>query len=421
MSAGAGGSEIQVSCLRASSRPLEVSRSLQAIEVIGEGRIQRGAGWLEDLINEGIHGNGPIPRIEDGRADKPNRPSIGAAHILIAFSRARRTGRLRTQKPGNRIGSNLFALQEVKLVGRLDDRRPVQADSVDGAQGREHLTALGSLVWSKTSVRVPEVGDDPHAQQVVAEIAEWAAWATGTAVNGVAIARKPPILPQVRGGDVRNDVTARIGGIAHVKAGRGASAHFAARGGSESAVRQNLLDPGVSLEAADEGFRGEAAGIQAVSDRDGVVAFLKREVPRVEETLGMREGDDGDKVRRRLAAIIYVTCCGGQDADTGVIRVVDRARAVLHPIFIVAARGWRAGQAEEPEAPVPRLVQFGIGVVGQNAVRLVEGVVEVAGRSVKHRELLAAVGAAAGRGGRGLRRERCRQRKNRNANEKSLQ
>src|SRR5216684_6204442 len=94
------GSKIQVSCLRASSTSLEVSRSLQAIEVIGEGRIQRGAGWLEDLINERIHGNGPIPRIEDGGTDEPHRSSIHAGHILLAFRRAWRAGGLEPEKPG---------------------------------------------------------------------------------------------------------------------------------------------------------------------------------------------------------------------------------------------------------------------------------------------------------------------------------
>src|SRR5713101_6751994 len=416
------GSEIQLSCLRASSTALEVSRGLQAIEVVGEGRIQRGAVWLEDLINERIHGNGPIPRIEDGRTDEPHRSSVGAIDILVALIRAWRARRLRTQKAGNGIGSNLGALQEVKLVACLNERSPVQAGAVDGGQGREHLTALGRLVWSKTRINEPEVGDDPHAQQVVAEVAEGAAGTTGAGVYGVAIARKPPILPEVRGGHGRSDVTAGIDRVAHIKAGRGASAHAAAGSGSESAVRQKLLGPGVGLEAPDEGLRGEAAGIQAVSDRDFVVAFEEREVPRVEERLGMREGDDGDEVRRRLAAIIYVPCCGGQDADIGGVRVVDRARAVVHPVFLTVLGGWRTGQAEEPEACVPRLVQFGIWVVGQDAVRLVEGVVEVAGGSVKHRKLLRAVGAAAGRGGRGrLRRERSRQRKNRNANEKSLQ
>src|SRR5712692_3124346 len=110
MSAGAGGSEIQVSCLRASSTSLEVSRSLQAIEVIGEGRIQRCAVWLEDLINERIHGNGPIPRIEDGRADEPNRSSIGATHIFLPFRRAWRAGGTRTRETWNGIGPNLGTL-----------------------------------------------------------------------------------------------------------------------------------------------------------------------------------------------------------------------------------------------------------------------------------------------------------------------
>src|SRR5947209_2344029 len=237
MSAGAGGSKIQVSCLRASSAALEVSRSLQAIEVIGEGRIQRGAGWLEDLINERIHGNGPVPRIEDGRADQPDRSSVGAIDILVAFTRAWRAGRTRTRETGNGIGSNLGTLQEVKLVPGLNDRGSIQAGAVDRSQRRQHLTALGSLVRSKTRINEPEVGDDPHAQQVVTEIAERAAWALGAAVNGVAIARKPPILPQVRRGHIRSDVTARIYGIAHIKAGRGVGAHAAAGSGSESAVR----------------------------------------------------------------------------------------------------------------------------------------------------------------------------------------
>src|SRR5713101_6013123 len=233
------GSEIQVSCLRASSTALEVSRSLQAIEVIGEGRIQRGAGWLEDLINERIHGNGPVPRIKDGGTDEPNRSSVGAIDILVVFSRAWRAGRTRARETGNGIGPNLGTLQEVKLVASLDDRRPVQAGAVDRSQGRQHLTALGSLVWSKTRINEPEVGDDPHAQQVVAEVAEGAAGTTGAGVYGVAIARKPPILPEVRGGHGRSDVTAGIDRVAHIKAGRGASAHAAAGSGSESAVRQS--------------------------------------------------------------------------------------------------------------------------------------------------------------------------------------
>src|SRR5216684_9403354 len=116
------GSEIQLSCLRASSTALEVSRGLQAIEVVGEGRIQRGAVWLEDLINERIHGNGPIPRIEDGRPDEPHRSSIHAGHILLAFRRAWRAGGTRTRETWNGIGPNLGTLEEVKLVGGLNDR-----------------------------------------------------------------------------------------------------------------------------------------------------------------------------------------------------------------------------------------------------------------------------------------------------------
>src|SRR2546425_634829 len=216
MSAGAGGSEIQVSCLRASSTSLEVSRSLQAIEVIGEGRIQRGAGWLEDLINERIHGNGTVPRIEDGGTNEPHRSSIRAAHILLAFRRAWRAGGTRTRETWNGIGPNLGTLQEVKLVGGLNDRGSIQAGPVDRSQGRQHLTACCVCL---RRIHEPEVSDDPHAQQVVAEVTERAARAARAGVNGVPIARKPPILPEVRSGHVGKDVTTRIRSIAHAKAG----------------------------------------------------------------------------------------------------------------------------------------------------------------------------------------------------------
>src|SRR5438445_10301745 len=143
------------------------------------------------------------------------------------------------------------------------------------------------------------------------------------------------------------------------------------------------------------------------------------------------EGDEGEKYIGG-AIIILVRSGGGQDAGIGGVRVVDGTGAVVHPVFRPAVKRTRrrAGQPEEPEASGHFLVQTVTRHVGQDAVLLVKGIAEIAGRSVKRvRERCwgwrgvgrSGNGGRGGSRGGGLRRQDSRPRQNGNTNQNSLQ
>src|SRR5258708_36325555 len=202
---------------------------LEAVEVGSEWRIERGEGRLIDRIQEGVRGDRSVARIQDGGADDPDRSSIGAVHGLVSFGAAP-------------VGFEVV----VQLIGRLDDRRSVQAKSILGPQSRKYGPAFVARVGG--IYREPEVGDDPHPQHVVAEISKrgvmtlrWGAEGiiAVAAVNGVAIGGESPILPELGCGDA-----------GHRKTRLFTRTHGAARRGREGPVGQPLVQRGVVLERA---------------------------------------------------------------------------------------------------------------------------------------------------------------------------
>src|SRR5215472_17392505 len=124
------------------------------------------------------------------------------------------------------------------------------------------MTLLG-LMWAKPRVDVPKVGDDPHAQQVIAEITEW-----GTTVNWSPVRGKSPVVPE-RGRCHTGHRKTRLRPIPHGSAGRR----------RKNAVGQDLLVRGVRLEVADDIDHLDPPGVRRAR----------------EETLIQHEGDDGNE------------------------------------------------------------------------------------------------------------------------------
>src|SRR5260370_1612116 len=105
----------------------------------------------------------------------------------------------------------MYPLQKVKLVACLDDRSSVEGSSAHRSKGSQHLiTVCGRrrVIWSPAHgvFGVPEVSHNPHPQNVVAEVTKRSIIDNGAsadncavaAVDGVASATNPPILPKVR-------------------------------------------------------------------------------------------------------------------------------------------------------------------------------------------------------------------------------
>src|SRR5262249_51754918 len=154
----------------------EVSKFLQAVEVDVETIVERRA-VPADRIEERVGRNGAVSRILDDGADEPHGPPVRTTGIQVSFFPARRAQRRRSPRAEAKLrGSPRHALYEMELVTRMDDGRSVQGRSVLGGCGREDLLTIrgrcdaGSPADGKFGV--PEVGDDPHAQQVVAEVPE---------------------------------------------------------------------------------------------------------------------------------------------------------------------------------------------------------------------------------------------------------
>src|SRR5258708_14094849 len=163
----------------------EFPGALQEAEVCLEGWVDRAA-VLADHVEERILSDRPVARIEDGRANEPDRSSVLAPHILVAF-RSAGCGRLGLQKlrglglaeaelrrgPGH-------ALDEVEFVPGMENRRSIQAESVLRAGGGHYrLAGRGRRGLVRPPAHrefgPPEVGHDPTAGQVIAEVGEWGA------------------------------------------------------------------------------------------------------------------------------------------------------------------------------------------------------------------------------------------------------
>src|SRR5207247_5899586 len=93
----------------------------------------------------------------------------------------------------------------------------------------------------------PEVGDNPRAQQVVAEITERAGRAVGAAINSIAIARNPPVMPEVRGFHGKEPVTGILAQRKTVPGSNCGIVQATAGCGSEGAVRDTLRWGAASL------------------------------------------------------------------------------------------------------------------------------------------------------------------------------
>src|SRR5690349_12921855 len=99
------------------------------------------------------------------------------------------------------------------------------------------MTLVG-LMRAKPGVSVPEVGDDPHAQDVITEVTERRA-----AVDRAPVGGKSPVLPESwsrHAGDIKAVILHR--GITHAAAGRGL----------ENAGGRDLFDRRVRLKRADD-------------------------------------------------------------------------------------------------------------------------------------------------------------------------
>src|SRR5215469_16315944 len=127
---------------------------LQAQEIRGQSRVLRQPVGVEYLIRERVQCDGAGPRIRKGRANQEYRPSVAAVHVFFRFGSA-----------ASRLELN------VEFIGGQDDGRSIGSEAVLGANGMVYR-ATGRIVGRRS---LPEVGKDPRAQQVVAEIAKWSA------------------------------------------------------------------------------------------------------------------------------------------------------------------------------------------------------------------------------------------------------
>src|SRR6266568_1479762 len=248
----------------------ELPRTLQAAEGRLEAPVDRAA-VVAHNVEERISGDRSVAGIEDRRANEPDRASVRAVRGQAAFGAAGR-GRLGLQKSVGLVLAEAelrrrprHALDKVQLVPAMEDRGPVQAESVLLAGGGQYrLTGRGrrGLVRpaAHRELAPPEVSDDPAARQVVAEVAEYGIGGDHllgilrdpASVEAVAIAAEPPVVSEGRGGHA-----------GHVKTGRETVAHAAARRGSENAVHA-LLRRDVSLEGTDDVLQHKAARVDVV-------------------------------------------------------------------------------------------------------------------------------------------------------------
>src|SRR5258708_2114956 len=197
----------------------EFARALQAAEGCLEARIDRAAVTAHH-VEERILSDRPVARIEDGRANEPDRASVRAVRGQVAFGAAGR-GSLGLQKGVGLVLAKAklrrspgHALDKVELIPAMEDRSPVQAESVLLAGGGQYRwTGRGRRGLVRPAAHrelgPPEVGDDPAAGQVVAEVAEYGIGGDhlrgiprdSASVEAVAIAAESPVVSETRGGD----------------------------------------------------------------------------------------------------------------------------------------------------------------------------------------------------------------------------
>src|SRR4029077_11500903 len=106
-------------------------------------------------VQERIRGDGAIPWIGNGGTYKPDLTSISAAYILLAFRSAA-------------IGLKLV----IEFMGGQNDGSSIQTEAVLRADGGEYGST--DRIGRIRGLCEPEVSNDPHAQEIVAEITEGA-------------------------------------------------------------------------------------------------------------------------------------------------------------------------------------------------------------------------------------------------------
>src|ERR1700734_2458792 len=114
--------------------------------------IKRETVRLANLIKERIQRNCSVRGVSNRGTNQPHGSSVVTAEIYLSF--------LRTSN-GLKI--------VVEFVGGLNDRRSVQVLAVRLIQ--HIVNARARTVRHSWVLREPEVGVDPHAQQIVTEVA----------------------------------------------------------------------------------------------------------------------------------------------------------------------------------------------------------------------------------------------------------
>src|SRR5262249_55620090 len=156
--------------------------------------ILKSAARRANRVQESVRGDGSVTRIGNGRTNEPDCTSVRAVYGLLSFSSA------------------VIRLQlVVELMSGQDNGSSIQIKAVLGADGREYIfTGLNRGVGRLCE---PEIRDDPHAQQIVAEIAEGRVIegrllailvfrvdaVAVAAIHRVAIGGEPPVLPEIGG------------------------------------------------------------------------------------------------------------------------------------------------------------------------------------------------------------------------------
>src|SRR5215470_5605480 len=162
----------------------------------------------------------------------------------------------------------------IEFMGGEDHGESIRSEAI----GITDVVVYGAAFRVVRGRGEPEIGNDPHAQQIVAEISKGAVAksvltiivisvnAVGVAaVHGVAVGSEPPILPQLRSGNIGNGVAIRVLGIGHRKARRGRRQQALHAGctriAGKYAIRE-LVERCISFKVGDDFLLADSAGIE---------------------------------------------------------------------------------------------------------------------------------------------------------------
>src|SRR5262249_5712253 len=314
------------------------------------------------------------------------------------------------------LRSASYSLQSIKLIAFHNNGGAVQTGAISLCQCRECLATGCGGRFRQRIHDIPVIGDDPHAQQIIAEVAKWgvvdAITADGgirieavvvTAVNRIASRSEVPVLPEIRRKD-SVDTTDVETGVGRYTGGL----HVRCAGiQGKPATWLYLLDCSITLEIAHDILHMDAARVGAVDDRDGAAAHLLGEAAQ-EGVLAGHEGDDGDELSGGTVFEPEASR-GGQDANIPARGIVGGAGAVGHPVWLVGV--------ERGQAKLPGVSETTDQLAWVNPVLLVEFIVEIARWRVEMHK----GGYTARAGGGNLPVQRRRHRQKTNGNENALQ